>query len=44
MDGAGEYHAKTDRLSKANTFLSYTEYRLDDIKVWGALFGRHKII
>lgn len=26
------------------TFLSYTEYRLDDIKVWGALLGRHKII
>lgn len=38
MDGAGEHHAKTDR--KANTFLSYTEYRLDDIKVRGALFGK----
>lgn len=42
MDGAGEHCAKTDRLSKANTFLSDTEYRLDDIKVWGALFGRRR--
>lgn len=42
MDGAGEHRTKTDRLSKANTFLSYTEYRSDDIKVRGALFGRRK--
>lgn len=40
MDGVGEHRAKTDRPSKANTFVSYTEYRLDDIKVRGALFRR----
>lgn len=36
MDGVGEHRAKMDRPSKANTFVSYTEYRLMTLK-----YGEH---